>query len=130
MPGYYKYYHQTPTLYVPTSLLSPHCRVLSNDGQAIRVSLKQHCTSANLLKSRERYILAYYRTYIKSCTRYSRVRTYHSSISLPSLAAMLNEHLVGGCDQINSFIKIRGVKLQQPSSYSRLLFFGLLPILG
>ena len=57
-------------------------------------------------------------------------RTYHSSISLSSLAAMLNEHLVGGCDQINSFIKIRGVKLQQSSSYSRLLFFGLLPILG
>ena len=49
MPGYYKYYHQTPTLYVPTSLLSPHCRVLSNDGQAIRVSLNQHCTSVNLL---------------------------------------------------------------------------------
>ena len=57
-------------------------------------------------------------------------QTYHSSISLSSLAAMLNEHLVGGCDQINSFIKIRGVKLQQSSSYSRLLFFGLLPILG
>ena len=57
-------------------------------------------------------------------------QTYHSSISLSSLAAMLNEHLVGGCDQINSFIKIRGVKLQQSSSYSRLLFFGLLHICG
>ena len=29
-----------------------------------------------------------------------KAQIYHSSISLPSLAAMLNEHLVGGRDQI------------------------------
>lgn len=32
--------------------------------------------------------------------------------------------------RINNFITIRGVKLQQSSSHSRLLFFGLLPVLG